>query len=162
MVSDVQRDVSETCETEGTNDVPHANESNLGIRFDHVVSPRRADPSCLDHVAEVERRRRPAAETDDVDRAIAVRPVLAQPIVAFVEARQLTETEGATEQAAGEIEPRTDTGDVEVVGVRPRVIGAVEVDDVRVYVDLVFAILRRVPGSIEGVERHVSPYSVFR
>ena len=74
MVTDVERGVSEIGEAERGDDVPDAEKADLRVRLDDLVAAGPANAVCLDAMAEIERRRRAAAEPDDVDDAIAGRP----------------------------------------------------------------------------------------
>ena len=113
MVPDIERRVAEIGEAERGDDVPDAQEPDLRTRLDHLSAARLADAPVLDAMAEVQRGRGPAAESDDVDREVAGRPRRAQMIVGFVEARQLAQPEHPAENLADSAEPRADPGDVD-------------------------------------------------
>ncbi len=152
-MKEIQRLVAEQREAERRDDVPHADETNLRIRLDDGVRARRLDPAGLDEIAEVDRRRRAAAEAGDVDDPIGLRgrPVLAEGFVRLVEARQLAQPEDAAEDLAQDVEPRPDAFDVVVVLAGRPVIGLVEADDVGVVVALVFVVFLFVPRAVECV-----------
>ena len=151
MVPDVERRVPEIGEPERGDDVPHAEETDLRVRLDDLVAAGPANPVGLHPVAEIQRRRRAAAEADDVDDAIAGSPGGAQMIVRLVDARQLAHTEDAADHFADEIESRADTLEIEIVRLRARVIGLMKADDVRICIAGILAVFGGVPRSVECI-----------
>src|SRR5438045_1832627 len=105
-------------------------------------------------MTEVERGRRPPAEPDDIDHAIACCPRLAQMIVRLVYPGQLAETEDPSRNLSDEIEPGADALKVEIVGARVLVVGLVEPEHVRVRVLRILVVFGSVPRTIECKERH--------
>src|SRR5262249_44174830 len=136
--------------------VPHAEEPDLRVRLDDLLGPRLADAALLDDVAEVERRRRAAAEADDVDDVIVLLdPVGAERVVGLLQAPELAESERAAEDLPHEVPARAEAGGIE--GRRPRFffVGVAETDDVAVLELRILAGLVVFPRTVEGVERHI-------
>ena len=105
-----------------------------GVGIDDDVAVRLADAVRLDPLAEIECRRGAAAEADDVDDLVAVRPLLAQVVVRFVDADQLAHAEKAADELAEQIEARADARDVEVLVAPAFLVCLGEPHDVRVFV----------------------------
>src|SRR5207248_2999271 len=115
VVEQIEGDIAKKRQAEGPDHVPDAEKPDLRVRLRDVLGAGPANAARVNDVAEVERRRRAAAESDDVDDVVAGRPVVAQLLVGLVEPRQLTQAKGPAQGRPKDAGTRPDAGDVEVV-----------------------------------------------
>jgi hypothetical protein len=74
VVADIEIGRTKVRQAKRRDDVPDAKKIDPRTGFDDVAAVGPANAVLLDAVAEIERGRGAAAESDDVDRLIAVRP----------------------------------------------------------------------------------------
>src|SRR5689334_16168405 len=85
MMSDVEIRRAEIGEAKRRDDIPHAEKPYLRRSLHHDVGAFFPNSAILDEMAEIERRGRTAAESDDVDDLIAVGPCQTELVVGLVQ-----------------------------------------------------------------------------
>src|SRR6476646_983283 len=149
MMPDIEIGGSQTGESKRRHDIPHAQKTNLRCTLDHRPRVRLPNPSVLTPVTEIERRRRAAAEPDDVDRLIALRPGEAQLVVGLVQTNEFSGAKAAADHSADDAEPCANARLVAVSSVSAiGVICIEEAADVGVSV-LYIVVFRLIPRAIE-------------